>query len=169
MERIVRVVAPGIPHNITQRGNRRHTRHVNSWEGWRGHLWQERFTPRPRSSIWWWLPAKSGRIPFEPGSQHDRETILRAVPRPPGRGAVTRSWAPGRPFGPGAQPSRSSTSSAATNGPGGTREARNSWGPWREISAGRSGEGSPGPIGRESRDRYGVPGIRASENDPPPR
>jgi len=103
MARVARVVAPGLPHHVTQRGNRRmdaffceddyavylalmaewcaryevvvwayclmpnhvhlvavpetleglsraigeahrrYTRHVNFREGWRGHLWQERF------------------------------------------------------------------------------------------------------------------------------
>lgn len=107
MARIARIVAPGIPHNITQRGNRRqktffgdedyrlylnlmaewctrfgvevwayclmpnhvhmiavpvsedglrraigeahrrYTRHVNFREGWRGHLWQGRFSSFP--------------------------------------------------------------------------------------------------------------------------
>ena len=107
MPRLARVVAPGVPHHITQRGNRRqptffleedyrtylelmaewcaergvevwayclmpnhvhmiavpesedalrraigeahrrYTRHVNSREGWRGHLWQGRFASFP--------------------------------------------------------------------------------------------------------------------------
>jgi len=69
MARIARVVAPGLPHHITQRENRRqqtffsavpsekenlrlaigeahrrYTRRVNFREGWRGHLWQGRFS-----------------------------------------------------------------------------------------------------------------------------
>jgi putative transposase len=107
MVRIARVIAPGIPHHVTQRGNRRqqtffcdddyrayldlmaewcdkcgvaiwswclmpnhvhliavpasenslaraigeahrrYTRHINFREGWRGHLWQERFASFP--------------------------------------------------------------------------------------------------------------------------
>lgn len=107
MARIARVIAPGIPHHVTQRGNRRqqtffcdddyraylalmaewcdkcgveiwswclmpnhvhliavpasenslaraigeahrrYTRHINLREGWRGHLWQERFASFP--------------------------------------------------------------------------------------------------------------------------
>lgn len=107
MARIARVIAPGLPHHITQRGNRRqqtffgeedyqvylalmaqwcvkyrveiwayclmpnhvhllavpesesglaraigeahrrYTRHINFRQGWRGHLWQERFTSFP--------------------------------------------------------------------------------------------------------------------------
>ncbi|MCA0202382.1 MAG: transposase [Proteobacteria bacterium] len=107
MARLARVVAPGLPHHVTQRGNRRqpvffgdddylayrsllaqgcksagvavwayclmpnhvhlilvpqdedglraalgethrrYTRHINEREGWRGHLWQERFASFP--------------------------------------------------------------------------------------------------------------------------
>jgi len=75
MPRIARAVAPGYPHHVTQRGNRRqptffpdgdyqayvdlmdqwcrqfavgkahrgYTRMINFREGWRGHIWQERF------------------------------------------------------------------------------------------------------------------------------
>src|SRR3972149_2765159 len=39
MARIARVVAPGLTHHGTQRGNFR--------EGWRGHLWQGRFASFP--------------------------------------------------------------------------------------------------------------------------
>ena len=64
MARIARVVIPGLPHHVTQRGNRRQkTFFVESdydayidlmaeWckkyaEGWRGHLFQERFASFP--------------------------------------------------------------------------------------------------------------------------
>ncbi len=112
MARLARVVAPGVPHHVTQRGNRRletffsdddyrayrallaehcaaagvacwayclmpnhvhlilvpededglrralgeahrrYTRHINLREGWRGHLWQERFHSFPMDRAW---------------------------------------------------------------------------------------------------------------------
>ncbi|MFW6107011.1 MAG: transposase [bacterium] len=112
MARIARVVMPGVPHHVTQRGNRRmetffcdedyeeylalmaascsrlgvevwayclmpnhvhliavpstadglaraigeahrrYTRRINFREGWRGHLWQERFASFPMDEVW---------------------------------------------------------------------------------------------------------------------
>ena len=50
MARIARVVIPGMPHHLTQRGNRRaiggahrrYSRRISFRQGWRGHLWQGR-------------------------------------------------------------------------------------------------------------------------------
>ena len=65
MARMARVVIPGIPHHITQRGNRRqpvffcdqdyryyktlrrYTRYINFREGWKGYLWQGSFSSFP--------------------------------------------------------------------------------------------------------------------------
>jgi putative transposase len=109
MARLARVVAPGVPHHVTQRGNRgletffcdddyrayrgllaehcdvhlilvpsdedglraalgeahrRYTRRINLREGWRGHLWQERFHSFPMDRAW--LMAAARHVELNP-------------------------------------------------------------------------------------------------------
>jgi REP element-mobilizing transposase RayT len=160
MVRLARVVAQGIPHHITQRGNRRqetffcaedyqaysalrggcrscavevwayclmpnrvhfiaapdsdvglrraigeaqrrYTRRVNVREGWRSHVWQDRFACQrsPKLSLLTEerAPSPDGRAlhraerPSGRGSPRDRRKLPGAAPGPMGRGETTRS------------------------------------------------------------------------------
>lgn len=44
LARLARLVIPGLPYHVTQRGNRRrYARRINARYRWTGHLWQGRF------------------------------------------------------------------------------------------------------------------------------
>ncbi len=101
MARLARIVAPGIPHHVTQRGNRRQTvffgedgyraylahrrysRMINFRQGWRGYLWQGRFASCPMHEAHALAAARSIELnPVRAGLAAARRT---GAGRAPGR------------------------------------------------------------------------------------
>jgi hypothetical protein len=79
MARLARVVVPGVPHHVTQRGNRRqetfflesdYIAYLDLMAEWRGHLWQGRFASFPMDERHLML---AGRQRLRRQDRYDRE------------------------------------------------------------------------------------------------
>ena len=223
MARLARVVVPGVPHHVTQRGNRRletffedddyrayldllaascaeagvavwayclmpnhvhlvlvpderdglrhalgeahrrYTRRINFREGWRGHLWQERFHSFPMDEAY--LLATARYVELNPlRARLVRKPGAGRAPAPIWPGATT-PWskshrcAAGSPTGPASWPaawrrtrSSRSASTAAAAAPGHEALRRTPGAPPRPASiaskAGPEAEGSGSRLGK---------------------